>query len=114
MDTKGSSSGWINSYYRESRKETEPLEPIEPKDIGKQSTRPFFGQVFELKEQLHLEFNYRVTHNGCDLIDNYEEFIHFFSLTLMGSLGSLGNGSIIKEIYKLVSSISKTNCGIYI
>ena len=39
---------WPDNFLnRESRKETEPLEPIKPKDIGKQSTRPFFGQVIE-------------------------------------------------------------------
>ena len=39
---------WPEKFLtRESRKESEPVEPIEPKDIGKQSSRPFFGQVME-------------------------------------------------------------------
>ena len=39
---------WPEKFLnRESRKESEPIEPIEPKDIGKQSVRPFFGQVME-------------------------------------------------------------------
>ena len=39
---------WPESYVnRESRKDSEPLEPIEPMDIGKKSVRPFFGQIVE-------------------------------------------------------------------
>ena len=36
-----------NFINRESRKDDEPIEPLEPKDIGKTSSRPFFGQVLE-------------------------------------------------------------------
>ena len=52
--TKPSTSGYIRKFIwpeqflnRESRKDSDPVEPIEPKDVGKQSTRPFFGQVVE-------------------------------------------------------------------
>ena len=39
---------WPEKFLnRESQKESEPIEPIEPKDVGKQSVRPFFGQVLE-------------------------------------------------------------------
>ena len=39
---------WPESYVNsESRKDSEPLEPIEPMDIGKRSVRPFFGQIVE-------------------------------------------------------------------
>ena len=39
---------WPEKYLnRESQKESEPVEPREPEDIGKQSVGPFFGQVME-------------------------------------------------------------------
>lgn len=39
---------WPEKFLmRKSQKESEPVEPIEPKDIGKKSSRPFFGQVME-------------------------------------------------------------------
>jgi len=39
---------WPDKFAnRESRKDEEPIEPLEPKDIGKNSTRLFFGQVLE-------------------------------------------------------------------
>ena len=52
--TQPSTSGYIRKFIwpenfinRESRKDDEPIEPLEPKDIGKTSSRPFFGQVLE-------------------------------------------------------------------
>ena len=37
---------WPDKFVnRESRKDEEPIEPLESKDIGKNSTRPFFRQV---------------------------------------------------------------------
>ena len=39
---------WPEKFLtRETRKDSKPVEPIEPKDIVKQSSRPFFGQVME-------------------------------------------------------------------
>ena len=65
---------WTEKFLnRESQKDSEPVEPIEPKDIGKQSSRPFFGQVME-SHGPPLNINERTSWNLCFLISrNYKK-----------------------------------------
>ena len=70
---------WPDNFInRESRKETEPLEPIEPKDIGKLSTRPYFGQVIETLGP-HLNSNEQKSWNFCFKLGRRGETVQVWS-----------------------------------
>ena len=70
---------WPDNFInRESRKETEPLEPIEPKDIGKLSTRPYFGQVIETLGP-HLNSNEQKSCNFCFKLGRRGETVQVWS-----------------------------------